>query len=280
MLVLLDARSRGLETVLRFEDLDPQRCRPEFLPQMREDLQWLGLEFDLETIQSRNRDAHEQALEQLEELGVLYPCSVSRSQLKEAGRRAPDGSWAYGNSGRGRALPPAGWRASDEPLRVMLPDRRERLDDDSGQVLEHRLDAFGDPVVRRRDGAISYQLASIVDDQASAVTRVVRGRDLMTSTLVQNGLRSLLGLSVPSHHHHFLLLERRDQKLSKLHGAIGARELRTHYRPQDLLGVLAHAADLVDRPEPLALRDLDFEWRKVRQEDRVVEIEGGRLFIR
>lgn len=280
LLVVLDARARGLETVLRFENLDPQRCRPEYLPRMRSDLQWLGLEFDHETVQSERRDEHEQALDLLAERGALYPCSATRSELKAHGVRAPDGAWSYPNLSRGRPLPANGWRRCEEPLRARLPDRTERFEDESGEILELPLAAFGDPVVRRRDGAIAYQLASVVDDEAARVSRVVRGRDLLASTLVQNGLRSLLGLSMPAHRHHFLLLERSDSKLSKLHGAIGAAELRAHYRPEDLLGVLAFAAELIDRPEPVSLHDLELDWPAVRQADRVVEVEAGRLVIR
>ncbi|MEL6543034.1 MAG: glutamate--tRNA ligase family protein [Myxococcota bacterium] len=279
LLVLLDARARGLETVLRFEDLDPQRSSPELLEQMRKDFEWLGLSFDLEQIQSEQSHAHESALDALESAGVLYPCGLSRAEIRARGVRAPDGSFAIDNPNRGRALP-GGWRASSEPLRVQLPDGPFELKDESGAHIAHELAEYGDPVVRRRDGALSYQLASVVDDARLSVSRVVRGRDLLAGTLVQIGIQQLLSLPTPSYRHHFLLLERRGEKFSKLHGAIGARQLKDHYKPAELLGTLAYAAGLIDREEPVGLSELDFEWRRVAREDREVDVEDGRLLIR
>ncbi|MEM6732863.1 MAG: glutamate--tRNA ligase family protein, partial [Myxococcota bacterium] len=272
MLVWLDARHNGLRTEVRYEDLDPQRSTPERRIQMREDLAWLGIDFDRVTIQSEFRARHEFALDQLEAQGLLYPCAASRAELRAVGTRAPDDAFAYDNRGRARSLPAGGWRSCDEPIRVRLPDRTMRLEDESGAVVEHALSEFGDPVVRRRDGAVAYQLASVVDDAASDVSRVVRGRDLLAGTLVQMALQDLLELPRPRYRHHFLLLERRDEKFSKLHGAVGVGALREKYTPHELIGILANVSGLASSSKPVALDAIDFDWQRVRAEDLLMEV--------
>ena len=122
LLAWLDARSRGGRVVLRIEDLDPERCRPEFTRGLIADLAWLGLDWDGVEIQSQHRPRHDAALDRLAALGRLYPSSISRRDLEAIGRRAPDGGWAYDNRERSRTLPAGGWRACTEPLRVRLDD--------------------------------------------------------------------------------------------------------------------------------------------------------------
>src|SRR6476646_6773063 len=129
--------------------------------------------------------------------------------MRTGGRRAPDGGWAYENTCRGTPLPAGGWRAVDVPVRVQLDDDRIAPVDLGGldlcQTPAHEL---GDPVVRRRDGAIAYQLAVVVDDADAGVTDVVRGRDIAPSTATQVMLQRLLGLPTPRYRHHLLLMER------------------------------------------------------------------------
>jgi glutamyl/glutaminyl-tRNA synthetase len=270
LLCWLDARSRGARLLLRLEDLDPDRCRPEHAQSLVEDLQWLGLDWDEVMEQHRLRAQHEAALDRLQALGALYPCHATREEVRAIGRRAPDGGWAYDNRARGRPLPPGGWRACREPIRAELPDGWFRPVDEGGLDLSQQPAlAFGDPVVRRRDGAISYQLAVVVDDAAAGVTRVVRGRDIAPSTATQAALQSLLGLPAPVYRHHLLLLEERGGKLSKTHrsprgaGLSGAPEL---------CGQLAWWVGLRERPEACAPRHLlaGFDWGRVAREDRVV----------
>jgi len=277
----LDARSRGARLVLRLEDLDPQRSRPSLATAMRDDLAWLGLDFDEVQIQSEARDRHEAALEALAAAGRLYPCACTRSQIRAIARRAPDGGFAYPNRCRGRALPPGGWRASDEPLRVRLPEGRLELPDESGEPLsQDPARELGDPVVRRRDGGIAYQLASVVDDARAGVTRVVRGRDLAASTATQVALQRLLGLPEPVYRHHLILLEERaGRKLAKLHGAVGTPELRRVYSADELCGFLAYACDLRSLRARATPRELlgDFAWDRVATDDRVVQWDGEHL---
>jgi hypothetical protein len=139
--------------------------------------------------------------------------------------------------------------------------------------------AFGDPVVRRRDGAISYQLAVVVDDAAANVARVVRGRDIAPSTALQMALRRVLGLPDPVYRHHLLLLEDRGRKLAKLHGSIPAPQLRARYDGRALCGFLAWCAGLLPSPEPCAPRELlpAFSWARVRARDLLVRWDGDRL---
>ncbi len=280
LLCWLDARRRGERVLLRLEDLDPERCRPELAAALIDDLAWLGLDWDGVAHQHELAADHEAALDRLAELGALYPCPMGRAELQALGRRAPDGGWAYDNRHRGRALPPGGWRACPDPVRAILPEGVFAPVDEGGLSLAQDPSlAFGDPVVRRRDGAVAYQLAVVVDDAAAGVTRVVRGRDIAPSSALQAALQRLLGLPTPRYRHHLLLLERRGRKLAKLHGSVGAAELRGSYDARALVGFLAWCAGLVPRPEPCAAADLigDFAWERVREADLTVEWDGARL---
>jgi glutamyl-tRNA synthetase/glutamyl-Q tRNA(Asp) synthetase len=263
LLCWLDARSRGARLVLRLEDLDPQRCRPEYAEAMQEDLTWIGLDWDAVRLQSDFAMDHQDAIERLKVDGLVYPCSCSRSDVETVGLPAPDGGYRYPNTCRGRSLDGAG---PDDALRC-------RIDHDS---------TFGDPIVRRRDGGFAYHLASIVDDAREGVTRVVRGHDLETTTSTQIALQRLLGFETPEYHHHLLLLEPRGDKLTKLHGSVSAAELRQVCEGATLCGLLAHAAGLLEEPREVRPDELlaGFAWDRVRQEDRVMEWDGTALRLR
>lgn len=278
LLCWLDARSRGAALWLRLEDLDPERCRPEWSAGLRDDLAWLGLGFD-QVVEQRTLGAqHEAALDRLEATDRLYPCACSRAAVAVYGALAPDGGRRYPNTCRSRRLPEGGWRSSAEALRVRLPAGRIVLRDESGLDLSQDPAAdFGDPVVRRRDGAVAYHLASVVDDAGCGVTRVVRGRDLAPSTATQVALQRLLGLPTPRYRHHFLLLDERGVKLGKRHGALGADALRARLPADAVCGFLAFAAGLRPTPEattPAALAQ-GFRWEDVPAEDRVVRFDGA-----
>jgi glutamyl-tRNA synthetase/glutamyl-Q tRNA(Asp) synthetase len=278
LLCWLDARSRGARLLLRLEDLDRQRCRPEHAEAMQEDLRWLGLEFDEVVVQSASAEAHEEAIAELIARDLVYPCRCSRSDLRAHGQHAPDGGFRYPNTCRDRALADAG---PDDTLRVRVEPGVVRVRDESGADLSQDVHAsFGDPIVRRRDGGVSYHLAGVVDDAGARVTRIVRGRDLATTTATQVALRRLLGLAPePAYRHHLLLLEPRGDKLAKLHGSAPADALRRAYDGPSLCGLLAHAVGL--QPDPLPVRPeqlLDgFAWGRVRSEDRVSRWNGSLL---
>ena len=279
LLCWLDARSRGARIVLRLEDLDPDRSRPEYVAGMERDLAWLGLDFDARELQSEARERHETALDALTSAGRLYPCACSRADLRASGVRTPDGGFRYAGTCRTRSLPPAGWRASTEPLRARLDPGAVAVRDEDGTDLGHDPEAaFGDPIVRRRDGSVAYHLAGIVDDAAAGVTRIVRGRDLAATTPTQNALRRLLGYPAPVHRHHLVLLERQGEKLAKLHGSVSADELRAVCSAGALTAFLARTAGLTtsDSITPAEL-GAEFDWQRVVRADRVVVWDGRRL---
>ena len=294
LLVWLDARSRGGRVLLRLEDLDATRTRAAWAEQMIDACAWLGLAWDAVVVQSDRRVAHDAALDALAAAGRLYPCTCSRA-VRAGGRRAPDGSWAYDNTCRGRALPAGGWRASADAIRVRLDDDRIELVDDGGLDLSQTpARDMGDPVVRRRDGVVAYQLAVVVDDRDAGITDVIRGRDIAPSTATQVMLRRLLaeaernrsiGLLPEAlalrYRHHFLLLEPGAGKLAKLHGSIPFSELRARYDGPGLCGVLADAAGLLVTPGPCRPDELvaGFDWRRVPRHDRVARWDDRGLTI-
>ena len=283
LLCWLDIRSQGGRMCLRLEDLDPDRCRPEYAEAMRRDLAWLGLDWDTEVMQSERAEDHEAALDRLAEEGRLYPCGCSRSTLRARHDFAPDGSPRYPGTCRERALPPVGqggWRSATEPLRVRLPENRIEMVDESGLDLSGvPAKTYGDPVVRRRDGAVAYHLASVVDDEAEGVSRVVRGRDLAPSTPVQRALAELLGFSRLEYRHPLLLLERRERKWAKFHQAVGTDVLRQAYDAPTLCGLLAYACELIPEPTPTMPSELlrEFSWSRIRLADRQLDWDGARL---
>jgi glutamyl-Q tRNA(Asp) synthetase len=280
LLCWLDARSRGARLSLRLEDIDSTRCTPESADDMRSALEWFGLDWDEVSLQSANRSSHEAALDRLADHGLLYPCACSRSEIKRSSERAADGGWRYPGSCRDRALPNGGWRAVQETLRLRLASERVEPQDEGGADLAQDPAAeMGDPVLLGRTGSIAYHLASVVDDGRQQITRVVRGRDLAASTAIHVTLQRLLELSTPAYRHHFLLLEESGGKLAKLHGAVGWHELREHYAPEALCGLLAAVAGLIEAPAPTRPGELlaAFDWKRVRGEDLLMRWTGEGL---
>jgi glutamyl/glutaminyl-tRNA synthetase len=280
LLCWLDARSRGARLLLRLEDVDSTRCTSESADDMRSALEWFGLDWDEYSLQSENRSSHEAALDSLAERGVLYPCSCSRSDIKRAGERAADGGWRYSGNCRDRPLPKGGWRAVGETLRVRLDAGRVAPVDEGGvDLAQDPVAEMGDPVLLGRGGSIAYHLAAVVDDGRQRVTRVVRGRDLAASTAIHVTLQRLLELPTPVYRHHFLLLEETGGKLAKFHGAVSWRELREHYAPEALCGVLAFSAGLIETAMRTQPRDLlaVFDWQRIREQDLLMRWTGKSL---
>ena len=198
LIAWLSVRSRDGEMVLRMEDLDTQRTSAEFAQILREDLAWLGLDYDRETLpQSQRSDVYDRYFDLLREKGLLYPCYCTRSQLH--GVNAPhlsDGTYVYPGTCRGLTNPPAGRKPA---WRVMVTDRVWTVEDKVQGHYELNLATdCGDMVVRRADGVYVYQLAVTVDDGEAGVTEVVRGMDLLSSAPRQMYLQELFGFPIRS----------------------------------------------------------------------------------
>ena len=293
LLVWWDLHSQGGRTFLRWEDIDPSARSRTMQKALVEDLAWLGLDWDETVWQSQLADHHEQALECLASQGRLYECSCSRTDIRQAGLPSASGGWVYPGTCRPRVV--RNWRMSHENLRCNLEGFSLTLTDESGADLSQNVPFdMGDPLVRRADGSVTYQLAVVADDAASGITRVVRGRDLATSTATQAALYQLLKVPTPQWHHHFLLREQQGEKFAKLHQSVGADQLRQVYQAPQLVALLMQVAGLLPGPRPEAGRPVsfepakvepqdfrfalrDFSWHRVTQEDQTLLWDGQKL---
>ena len=220
----LYARRTGGRFILRIEDIDTTRCRPEFEAAIMADLTWLGLDWDGPVWRQSERGAvHRAALDQLVAMGVAYPCFCTRADIAAAAS-APHGSDGPLYPGTCRLLPP-----DVRALRLASEAAAWRLDVAAALAITGPLQwhdawagpqqadptAQGDFVVARRDIGTAYTLAVVVDDAAQGVTDVVRGVDLFEATHAQRLLQALLGLAVPHYHHHPLVLGSDGRRLAK-----------------------------------------------------------------
>ncbi|MBR3191737.1 tRNA glutamyl-Q(34) synthetase GluQRS [Bosea sp. (in: a-proteobacteria)] len=247
----LAARLQG-EMLLRIEDIDLTRCRPEFEQGILEDLAWLGISFAPEVRrQSLHFDDYRQALGRLEAAGLVYPCFCSRQEIKEAVRqreattgipwpRDPDGAPLYPETCR--ALGEAEMRRrceAGEPhvLRLAMDRALARMAGESlsyrrfdETAAEHEIAVdparWGDVVLARKDVPTSYHLSVVVDDALQGVSHVVRGRDLEAATDIHVLLQRLLGLPTPRYHFHQLLSDETGQKLAKSRMSRSLADLR------------------------------------------------------
>ena len=271
-------RSRNGEMVLRMEDLDTQRTSDEYAAILRDDLAWLGLDYDRETpAQSRRSAVYDGYFEKLRELGLLYPCYCTRSQLH--GVNAPhlsDGTYVYPGTCRNLAQPPKDRKPA---WRVMVPDRIWELEDKvQGHYALNLATDCGDMVVRRADGVYVYQLAVTVDDGEAGVTEVVRGMDLLSSAPRQMYLQKLFGFPHPEYGHVPMLLAPDGRRLSKRDRDLDLGELRKRVTPEQLIGTLAFAAGLIDKKEAVSARELagEFSWEKLKGDSIYLDGESLR----
>ena len=215
------ARASGGQFLLRIEDLDPTRSRPEFVAGIEQDLRWLGLEWDGEPlVQSKRTELYAAALEQLKDRGLVYPCFCTRADIA-ASLTAPHGDAGSSYPGTCRGLPddpgrrastPHSWRLDcGKALAIAgLPSWQE----ESGRFTASKSD-IGDAILARKDAPASYHLSCVVDDAGSGVTLVVRGADLRPSTPIQRLLQELLGLPAPTYLHHPLVTHADGRRLAK-----------------------------------------------------------------
>ena len=264
-------RSRDGEMVLRMEDLDTQRTSGEFAEILRQDLAWLGLTYDRETPpQSSRGKAYDEYFHRLEELGLIYPCYCTRSQLHSV--NAPhlsDGTYVYTGTCRNLTEDQRAAFNRSPAWRVIVPDKTWSITDlVQGDYSLNLYTDCGDMVIRRADGVYVYQLAVTVDDGEAGVTEVVRGMDLLSSAPRQMYLQELFGFPPPVYGHVPMLLAPDGRRLSKRDRDLDLGELRKHISPETLIGTLAYAAGLTDRNVPLSARELagEFSWEKLRGE--------------
>ena len=264
-------RSRDGEMVLRMEDLDTQRTSADFAAVLREDLAWLGLDYDRETPpQSRRSETYDKYFRLLQEKGLIYPCYCTRSQLHSV--NAPhlsDGTYVY--TGTCRNLTEADRAKFDRKpaWRVVVPDKLWQVQDlVQGHYQLNLATECGDMVVRRADGIYVYQLAVTVDDGEAGVTEVVRGMDLLSSAPRQMYLQELFGFPHPEYGHVPMLLAPDGRRLSKRDRDLDLGELRKRVSAEKLIGTLAFAAGLIDQNVPVSARELagEFSWGKLRGE--------------
>jgi len=276
----LSARSQGGSIVLRIEDLDDRCKRPELAAQLIDDLTWLGLEWDEGPYYQHDRpDLYEDALRQLQDAGLTYPCFCTRAELHAASApHASDGTPIYRGACRGLSADEitrrSALRAPATRLRVptvddLASDVIEFVDRTYGAQCEALATECGDFLVRRSDGVFAYQLAVVVDDARMGVTEVVRGSDLLSSTARQLYLYRLLGLQAPTFAHCPLLLAPDGRRLSKRDGDQSLENLREKYTAQEIVGKLAYAYGLQPEPAPRTPESLikDFSWAKVPKQD-------------
>ena len=242
------AAAAGGRLLLRIEDIDATRCRPEYEAAIYEDLAWLGLQWEQPVRrQSEHYDDYRRALAKLDALGLMYPSFESRAEIArlvtERGSnwpRDPDGAPLY--PGEAKSMAPverARRMASGEPYALRLdmaaalartgpltwPETGAGPSGETGTVAAEP-SAWGDVILARKETPTSYHLSVVVDDAAQGVTNIVRGRDLFHATSVHRLLQALLGLPRPRYHHHRLILDSDGRKLSKSTAATSLRELR------------------------------------------------------
>lgn len=287
LLAWLSVRRAGGTMVLRIEDLDPDRCRPEYAQQLADDLRWLGLDWDEgyqvggphgPYCQSERTALYEAAFRALEEKGLIYPCYCTRAErLAASAPHRSDGQVVYGGKCRHLTEKQRAELARDRrpAWRLTVPRREIAFTDGlQGPYGEDLLRDCGDFILRRSDGVYAYQLAVVYDDGTMAVDQVVRGRDLLDSTPRQLYLYELLGLTPPEFYHVPLLCAPDGRRLSKRERDLDMGALRARFSPEELTGLLAFWAGQLDWPEPVAPAELArvFDWAKVPREDITVEL--------
>ncbi|GFE66634.1 tRNA glutamyl-Q(34) synthetase GluQRS [Litoreibacter roseus] len=248
------ATDAGGTFLLRIEDTDTSRCRPEWESQIFDDLAWLGLKWDMPVLrQSENGPRYNAALSELATLGLVYPCSCRRADIRDALGAPQEGVHATGPDGliypgtcRKRSMADA---APTDAVRLDMKKTSELIDRDlffketgSGEIMDRMVDlgtmieTVGDVVLHRRDiGTAAYHLASVVDDAAQDITHVVRGEDLFDATQIHVVLQALLGFPTPIYHHHRLIRDDAGKRLAKRDDAKAIATYRAAgFTPADL----------------------------------------------
>jgi glutamyl-Q tRNA(Asp) synthetase len=232
------ARDADGRFLLRIEDIDATRCRPEYEAAIFEDLAWLGLSWETPVRrQSDHLDDYAAALERLKAEGLVYRCFRTRAELAEDIAGAPHGPM---RAFRGEPLPraeedrrlaagaPFAWRLSLDAAERRLGGFSGLTFEADGRVVQARPEIGGDVVLSRKDVSVAYHLAATVDDAIQGITHVIRGEDLVDAAHVQRLLQALLDLPTPVYRHHRLILGPDGKRLAKRDRSQTLRELREH----------------------------------------------------
>ena len=253
------ARESGGRFLLRIEDLDQGRARPEFIQGIYDDLRWLGLDWDEPIlVQSKRTRIYEDALDELRERGLVYACFCTRADIAQS-LTAPHGDAAtsypgtcrplHDDPGR-RATTPHCWRL-DSAQAIELVGLQSWTEVD-GRCFASDPSQIGDAILARKDAPASYHLSCVVDDATSGVTMVVRGADLRPSTPIQRLLQALLGLPAPTYLHHPLITHEDGRRLAKRDQAPTLAAMR-----EASVDGPALVKDLLSRKLPLGFALLD-----------------------
>jgi glutamyl-Q tRNA(Asp) synthetase len=235
------ARQSGGRFLLRIEDIDPDRCRPEYVDAILEDLRWLGLHWDGEIlVQSHRLPLYQACLQTLADRRLIYPCFCSRADIRRelatsaSAPHAPDGAPLYPGTCRHLSSDertarlasgtPHAWRLNVTRALGTAPPLH--FTEEGVGEIPARPHVFGDIILARRDAPASYHLCVTHDDDAQGVTLVTRGEDLREATHVHRLLQHLMGWQVPIYAHHDLMRDAEGRRLSKRDGGETLRALR------------------------------------------------------
>jgi len=247
------ATERDAKVLLRIEDIDPTRCRPQWIEPIQQDLQYFGFAWDREVRQqSQYLDHYQQALQHLRDLDVLYPCFCTRKKVQKDLQKNPMPSQKFDTypqtckyldrqeQQKRMAYEPFAWRLDCEKAMRMV--QQPMIWSEQGETHTVHIQDMGDVVLARKDIGTSYHIAVVVDDALQGVTHIIRGDDLFSSTPIHVLLQHLLGLPTPIfYHHHPLLCHTNGQRLAKRNQSIHLRHLfEAGLSSQHLRDYLAH----------------------------------------
>ncbi len=273
-LAWLDVRKIGGKLILRMEDLDPKRSRQEFGEKIKDDLLWLGIDWDEEvTPQGRRGEEYEHALNMLKQKELLYPCFCTRKELRSLAGAPQIGDAGAMYLGTCRKLTKGERELKirngfSSTVRIVCPNDRAWVFDDA--ICGHQSLTIGecgnDFALRRSDGVFAYQLAVVVDDLEQSVSSVVRGDDLLTSTPRQLFLYECLGGNPPHYAHLPLVVDYKGERLAKRHHSLSLKCLRERgLPPENILGFLAYESGLKSEFLPIKAEEglVDFSFAKI-----------------
>lgn len=236
------ARQMGGTFLLRIEDIDVTRCKPEFTADIFDDLKWLGLKWPTPAMVQSKRFAHyRDAAEKLEQLGLLYPCFCSRADIKQTATETdPDGAPLYPGTCKHLSVEQIREKLkADQPFSLRLNTARasamagmltfsqsQPTPMDRPQIKYANPNRWGDAIIVRKDIPTSYHLSVVVDDAAQEITNVTRGRDMQAATDLHVLLQFLLGLPTPTYTFHKLILDDDGGKLAKTKASTSLKDLR------------------------------------------------------